>query len=100
MIRAPAGVTLEGDTAYAGFSGGKLVAIALSNGGVRWEVTVALPKGSTELERVVDVVGDPAVQGRGVWVGGDQGRVACYESGNGGEAWGGDLSSLDGVGLG
>jgi outer membrane protein assembly factor BamB len=99
MIRAPAGITLDGDTAYAGFSGGKLVAIALSNGGVRWEVTVALPKGSTELERVVDVVGDPAVQGREVCVAAYQGRVACYESANGRQTWVRDLSSLTGVSL-
>jgi outer membrane protein assembly factor BamB len=99
MIRVPAGITLEGDTAYAGFSGGKLVAIALSNGGVRWEVTVALPKGSTELERVVDVVGDPAAQGREVCVAAYQGRVACYESANGRQTWVRDMSSLTGVSL-
>jgi outer membrane protein assembly factor BamB len=99
MIRSPAGITLEGDTAYAGFSGGKLVAIALSNGGVRWEQTVALPKGSTELERVVDVVGDPAAQGREVCVAAYQGRVACYESANGRQTWVRDMSSLTGVSL-
>jgi outer membrane protein assembly factor BamB len=99
MMRAPAGITLEGDTAFAGFSGGKLVAIALSNGGVRWEATVALPKGSTELERVVDVVGDPAAQGREVCVAAYQGRVACYESANGRQTWVRDMSSLTGVSL-
>jgi outer membrane protein assembly factor BamB len=99
MIRSPAGITLEGDTAFAGFSGGKLVAIALSNGGLRWEATVALPKGSTELERVVDVIGDPAVQGREVCVAAYQGRVACYESANGRQTWVRDLSSLTGVSL-
>src|SRR3954470_8587689 len=99
MIRVPAGITLDGDTAFAGFSGGKLVAIALSSGGVRWEVTVALPKGSTELERVVDVVGDPAAQGREVCVAAYQGRVACYESANGRQTWVRDMSSLTGVSL-
>src|SRR5258706_549026 len=99
MIRVPAGVTLEGDTAFAGFSGGKLVAIALSNGGVRWEATVALPKGSTELERVVDVVGDPAAQGREVCVAAYQGRVACYESAHGKQNSVRHMSSLTGVSL-
>lgn len=99
MVRVPAGITLDADTAFAGFSGGKLVAIALSSGGVRWEVTVALPKGSTELERVVDVVGDPAAQAREVCVAAYQGRVACYESANGRQTWAREMSSLTGVSL-
>lgn len=99
MMRVPAGITLEGDTAFAGFSGGKLVAIALSNGGVRWEATVALPKGSTELERVVDVLGDPAAQGREVCAAAYQGRIACYESTTGRQTWVRDMSSLTGVSL-
>src|SRR5205085_7504592 len=51
MIRTPSGVVLDGESAFVGFSGGKLAALALSNGGVRWEAAVANPKGATELER-------------------------------------------------
>src|SRR5690349_7095813 len=35
IIRAPAGVTIDGETAFACFAGGKLAALALANGGVR-----------------------------------------------------------------
>ncbi len=97
MVRSPSGISIEGDTAFAGFSGGKLAAIALSNGGARWEATVALPKGATELERVTDVVGEPAVQGREVCVAAYQGRVACYEAATGRQLWARELSSLTGV---
>lgn len=97
IIRAPAGVVIEGDTAYAGFAGGKLAALALSNGGLRWEATVSLPKGATELERVSDVVGDPAVQGREVCAASYQGRVACFELASGRLVWARDVSSLTGV---
>ena len=99
IVRSPAGMTVLGDTAFAGFSGGKLAAIALSNGGVRWEATVALPKGTTELERVTDVVGEPVVQGREVCAAAYQGRVACYELANGRQIWARELSSLTGVSL-
>jgi outer membrane protein assembly factor BamB len=97
IVRSPAGMTIVGDTAFAGFSGGKLAAIALSNGGVRWESTVALPKGATELERVTDVVGEPVVQGREVCAAAYQGRVACYEIASGRQIWSRELSSLTGV---
>lgn len=99
MLHTPSGVAISGDTAYAGFPGGKLVAIALSNGGPRWEATVAVPKGSTELERVTDVVGRPALQGREVCAIAYQGRVGCYEAASGRQLWSRELSSATGVSL-
>jgi outer membrane protein assembly factor BamB len=99
IVRSPSGVSIVGDTAFAGFSGGKLAAISLANGGVRWEATVALPKGATELERVTDVVGDPVVQGREVCAAAYQGRVACYDITNGRQIWSRELSSLTGVSI-
>ena len=97
IVRSPAGLTLHQGAVYAGFPGGKLVSIALSNGGVRWEATVALPKGATELERVTDIVGDPSAQGREICAAAYQGRVACYDAQNGNQLWARDLSSLTGV---
>jgi outer membrane protein assembly factor BamB len=97
IVRTPAGLTVHQGVAIVGFSGGKLVALALANGGVRWEATVALPKGANELERVTDIVGDPAAQGREVCAAAYQGRVACYDVQNGNQLWARELSSLTGV---
>ncbi len=98
MVRTPAGITLDGESAFTGFSGGRLAALALSNGGTRWEAAVANPKGANELERVTDVVGTPALQGKEVCVAAYQGRVACFETAGGRQIWARDLSSLTGVG--
>ena len=97
IVRSPAGMTLGQESVFAGFSGGKLVALALGNGGLRWEATVALPKGATELERVTDIVGDPAEQGREVCAAAYQGRVACFDAQNGSQLWSREVSSLTGV---
>ena len=97
-VRTPAGLVLNRGNAYAGFPGGKLVAIALSNGGMRWEATVATPRGATELERVADVVGLPVLAERDVCAVAFQGRAACFELVNGGSIWGRDLSSVSGLG--
>jgi len=97
IVRSPAGVTLDKGSAYAGFSGGRLVALSLTSGAVRWEATVAVPKGSTELERVTDIVGSLAVEGREVCAAAYQGRVGCYDALNGNQIWGRDMSSLTGV---
>jgi len=96
-VRSPVGLSIYQGLAYAGFSGGKLAAIALANGNLRWEATVALPKGSTELERVTDIVGEPSVQGREVCTAAYQGRVACYDLSNGNQLWTREMSSLTGV---
>lgn len=97
IVRSPAGLTIHQGQAYAGFAGGKLVALGLGNGGVRWEATVALPKGATELERVTDIVGDPTALGREICAASYQGRVACYDAQNGNQLWARDMSTLTGV---
>ena len=97
IVRSPVGLTTHQGSVYAGFSGGKLVAVSLANGSARWEATVALPKGATELERVTDIVGDPSAQGREVCSAAYQGRVACYDVQNGNQLWSREMSTLTGV---
>ena len=97
MVRTPAGLSTLQGSVYAGFSGGKLVALALASGALRWEATVALPKGATELERVTDIVGDPAVVGREVCAAAFQGRVACFDTQSGNQLWARDMSTVTGA---
>ena len=99
LVRAPAGMTVAGDIAYAGFPGGKLVALALQNGAVRWEANVHLPKGTTELERVSDVIGEPALDGREVCAAAYRARIACFDAASGRQLWARELPALSGVGL-
>jgi len=99
VVRAPAGIAIVGELAFAGFPGGRLAALALANGAVRWEASVAVPKGTTELERVSDVIGEPAVQGREVCAAAYRSRVACYDAASGRQLWARDLVVLTGVTL-
>jgi outer membrane protein assembly factor BamB len=96
-VRSSAGVVVKSGFAFAGFSGGKLVALAVTNGGLRWEGTVSLPKGTTELERVTDVVGLPWVGEREACAVAFQGRVACFDLGNGSQIWAREVSSSSGL---
>ena len=85
---------------FAGFPGGKLVALALQNGAPAWEGTVALPKGATELDRVADIVTVPAIDGRQICAVAFQGRVACFDLGQSGALiWARDISSASGLAL-
>ena len=85
---------------FVGFPGGKVVALSLQHGAPVWEGVVALPKGATELDRVADVVATPVVDGRQLCAVAFQGRVACFDMGQGGALiWSRDISSAAGLTL-
>jgi outer membrane protein assembly factor BamB len=97
LVRTPVGVATAPGLLIAGFPGGKMVALSPTNGVARWEATVALPKGTTELERIADVVGAPWVFEREVCSVAYQGRIGCFDLGTGNPYWTRDLSSTTGV---
>ncbi len=83
---------------FIGYPGGKLVALALQNGAPVWEGVVALPKGATELDRVADIVASPVVDGLHICAVAFQGRVACFDMGQGGAMlWSREMSSVAGM---
>ncbi len=97
VLRNFGGLVASNGILFAGFPGGKLVAVALSNGSVRWEATVASPRGATELERIADVTGNPVLRDRSVCAVAFQGRAACFDTLNGQALWTRDVSSQAGM---
>jgi outer membrane protein assembly factor BamB len=96
-VRSFAGVLISQDMVFAGFAGGKLVAINLANGGVAWEAVVSRPRGATELERMTDVTSLPVADEQQICAVAYQGRVACFEIANGNQIWARDVSSSAGL---
>lgn len=98
-LRSNAGVLVTRGAVFAGFAGGKLVALSLANGNVGWESTVALPRGATELERIADITSMPVVGGREICAVAYQGKVACFDVQTGNSIWSRDISSIAGLTL-
>lgn len=96
-LRTFTGVVIEGGVGIAGFPGGKLVGVNLANGGAMFELTVASPRGSTELERVTDVSGPPALLRQEICAVAYQGRIACFDGSNGNTLWSREFSSSAGL---
>lgn len=86
-LRAASGMTLVNDTLIAALPGGKLTAVSLANGAIKWDAVVGEPKGATELERVADVMGIPSVVGKVVCAVTYQGRVGCFDAQTGAQRW-------------
>lgn len=98
-LRSNAGVVVAHGAVFAGFAGGKLVALNLANGNLGWEATVALPRGATELERVTDVSSLPVVDDRMICATAYQGRTACFDIASGNLLWARDVSSSAGLAM-
>lgn len=95
-LREAAGLFADNEAVFAGHPGGRLTALAQSNGAPLWEANVALPRGATELERIADVLGTPAVEGRQVCAAAYQGRLACFDRYKGSLQWARDFAALRG----
>jgi len=98
-VRSHAGLISYRDGIFAGFPGGRLLAISVSTGNVVWEGVVAIPRGATELERVADITSLPAADGQQVCAVAFQGRVSCFEPSGGSALWSRDMSSVAGLTL-
>lgn len=96
-LRTFAAPLIDNNYVFAGFPGGKLVAVTTNNGASAWEGAVALPKGTTELDRVADITSSPILAGRMICAVAYQGRVACFDLGTGSLAWARDVSSAAGI---
>ncbi|MGC2165561.1 MAG: outer membrane protein assembly factor BamB [Gallionella sp.] len=92
VVRNHAGLTVQRGVAYAGFAGGKLVALKISDGSVLWEVAVSIPRGNTELERISDITSSPVVDDDEVCAIAFQGRLACFDPLRGNPLWNRDIS--------
>ena len=98
-VRSTAGVTIAHGGVFAGFPGGKMVALSLFSGNLGWEATVSQPRGVTELERMTDVTSTPAVNNRFVCAVAYQGRVACFVINDGTQIWSRESSSSVGLAM-
>jgi outer membrane protein assembly factor BamB len=96
-LRAESEMVFSGDSVLVGFPGGRLGAIALSNGAGRWEAGVSEPKGATEVERLADVLGAPQIVGDDVCTASYQGRIGCFDARSGDLRWAREFSAGTGI---
>ncbi|WHI48491.1 outer membrane protein assembly factor BamB [Microbulbifer sp. EKSA008] len=99
-LRGTAAPVISGGMVIAGLDNGKLLALDARDGIQRWEQRVAIPQGSAELERVVDIDGAPVVRGDLVFAASYQGRVVALSKDNGRGLWARDASTHHEVAVG
>lgn len=86
-----------GDSLVAGMSG-RLVGLNPANGSTRWEAAIAAPRGTNEVERLVDLVGSVSRVGNVVCARAFQSAVGCVDALTGRLLWTKSAVASAGVG--
>lgn len=82
-LRQSAPLVASGGALFVGYPGGVVAAIDPQRGQPIFELTVAPPKGTTEIERLTDIVGPVVLARNELCAAAYQGRVACFDLQNG-----------------
>ncbi len=88
---------IVGSVVISGFDNGKVAAYQLQTGQPFWEVTLALPRGRTELERIIDVDGKINPIGNALFATSMHGNINGINMEKGEAAWSKRFSSSTGV---
>ena len=97
-LRGTSSAVIFAGGVIAGLSNGKVVALRLKNGELLWEKRIALPRGRSDLERIVDIDADPIVADGVIHVATFQGNIATIAVENGRGLWNRKMSSYAGIG--
>ncbi len=97
LVLRQSGVMLAvGDTLVVGLSG-RLAGLNAVSGAVRWEVPIASPRGTNDVERLVDLVGRVSRIGDVVCARAFQANVGCVNAGRGSLVWTKPANGAEGV---
>lgn len=88
---------IYGDLVFAGFDDGKLIAYDRASGKIRWESTISVPGGRTEIERLVDVDGNFVISDGVIYVASFQGRLAAIQAVSGDLLWSREFSTYQSI---
>jgi outer membrane protein assembly factor BamB len=75
------------DNVIEGYDNGKLMALRLADGKYVWETSVAIPKGRSEVERLVDLDVDPIEVGGVIYIAAYRGGAAAISELDGDVLW-------------
>lgn len=96
-LRGLSSAVIHGNGAIAGLANGRLVALRLNDGVVLWESSVAVPRGRSELDRIVDIDSEPFILDGVVHAVTYQGNIATIALENGRSLWRREMSSHAGL---
>lgn len=92
-LRGTSTPIIYGDLVLSAYDDGKLKLMSLGNGKQIWETEIAVPRGRTDLERIVDLDATPVIMDDVIYTVAYQGRLAAVQLGSGRILWQRDIDS-------
>ncbi|MFI3184648.1 MAG: outer membrane protein assembly factor BamB [Methylococcaceae bacterium] len=86
-IRGTGSAVIAEGNVIGGYDNGKLMALRLADGKFVWETTIAIPKGRSEIERLVDLDVDPIVINGVIYIASYQSGIAAISETDGEVMW-------------
>jgi len=86
-VRGNSAPLIVDDKIITGLDNGKLVILDLNDGKLFWEKTISIPRGRSEIDRLVDLDSDIIINNSVVYVAGFQGRVVAIDLKTGEMLW-------------
>lgn len=96
VLKRPGVLIAVGDTLVTGV-GGRLVGVNPANGTSRWESPIAAPRGTNDVERLVDLTGSVSRVGDSVCARAYYASVGCVDTSRGTLLWSKPASGADGI---
>jgi outer membrane protein assembly factor BamB len=88
---------INNEVLFTGFSNGQFGLLALPSGATIWESLLAPPKGTSEIERLSDIVARPSLYSSRMCLVSYQGKIGCGDIKNAKVSWVKDFSSYSGT---
>ena len=92
-LRGTSSPIFDDGNLYVGFANGNLAKIEPRSGVIQWEIPVTISKGSSEIERIIDIDSKPLVSSGLAFATSYQGDVSAINSLNGRVIWSNNFSS-------
>jgi len=96
-LRGTSAPLVAGELAISGFDNGRLMAVSLATGNTAWDVAVGQARGSSELQRLIDIDSRPVIDGDDLFAVAFQGRAVRLTRDTGHEIWSHEVSSYRGL---
>lgn len=96
-LRGTSKPVISNGNVLSGFDNGKLISISIKEGRQNWQRKIAIPRGRTELQRIIDLDADPVVNKGVIYAAAYQGNVAALNEQDGSIIWRRKISSYAGL---
>ena len=96
-LRGTSAPVIYNDIVLSAFDNGKLIAYNLQSGRILWQKNIAIPRGRSPLERIVDIDADIVVANDIVYTTSFQGNLSAIHIGSGQDVWSRDIGTYIGI---